>query len=387
MVVETTYDILNCGPNNCFVANGKLVHNSGGDKQNAQNMPRVNPKDPDSGVLRRSLNAPPGHKVVVRDLGQIEARMLAYIAGQEDLLDVFRQGKDPYNRQASLIFGKEIDRKSDEHWLEGLVGKSSTLGNGYGMGWGKFQEGLRVGFMGAPGVLFTADKALLLGADVDQFCLQKSYKKEYSTLREEALAMKPLNVSELDHLWHCAAVKTIVDRYRASNHAIVALWKEAGYALAHIVNGVEMPLGKGGLLTTCAEGIRLVNGMKIRYHGLKCNKKGEYSYLSNKKKNEWSYIYGGKVVENVTQGLSRIVLSDQLLQVEDWMKGQRRAPEHTYQIVSSTHDELICVVPERRAEECQNKMAQIMATPPEWCKDLPLKSSGGYADNYGDCDK
>ena len=86
MAVAVTYDILDCGPRNRFVANGKLVHNSGGDKQNAQNLNRVDPRDPTSGALRMSWTAPKGHVIVVRDLGQIEARVLAYWAGQEDML-------------------------------------------------------------------------------------------------------------------------------------------------------------------------------------------------------------------------------------------------------------------------------------------------------------
>ena len=100
MAVAVTYDILDCGPRNRFVANGKLVHNSGGDKQNAQNLNRVDLRDPTSGALRMSWTAPKGHVIVVRDLGQIEARVLAYWAGQEDMLDMFRAGGDPYDFMA-----------------------------------------------------------------------------------------------------------------------------------------------------------------------------------------------------------------------------------------------------------------------------------------------
>ena len=361
---------------------------SGGDKQNAQNLGRVNPKDITSGALRKSLCSPEKHVLVVRDLGQIEARMLAYWAGQEDLLELFRADGDPYNRQASLIFGYEVNRKLPEFWLEGMAGKASVLGNGYGMGWSKFQESLRVGFMGMPSILFGPAEAEKLGANIDVFCHQRSYKPGCAFLQDEALAMKPLNVGAEAHLWHCATVKQIVDKYRLSNAAVVASWKEAGGALAAIVQGEEIPVGKRDLITTCKEGLIMPNGMKIRYHKLRSNEQRQYRYLSNARKKEWSYIYGGKCVENVVQGLSRIVLSDQMLTVRAklaaWGAADRRG---AYKVVTSTHDEVVCCVPFYRADDCLQMMKEVMATAPAWCPDLPLKSSGGYAVSYGDCEK
>jgi len=198
--------------------------------------------------------------------------------------------------------------------------------------------------------------------------------------------MKPLNVSEDAHLWHCAAVKQIVDKYRESNGAIVALWREAGQALTAIINGEEIAVGNRGLITTCGEGFVLPNGMKIRYHKLRKNDSGEFRYLSNAKKNEWSYIYSGKCVENCVQALSRIVLSDQMLHVVRRLK-EWQEPGKFSQVVTSTHDEVVCCVPEYRADECLLMMEQEMATAPAWCSDLPLKSSGGYAVSYGECEK
>lgn len=361
---------------------------SGGDKQNTTNLNRVDPRDPTSGALRKSLEAPEGHVLVVRDLGQIEARMLAYWAGQEDLLDLFRAGGDPYNRQGSLIFGYEIDRKKEEFYLEGLAGKAAVLGCGYSLGALKFQESLRVGFMGMPPTLFTEVDARKLGADIDAFCYRRSYKKGCSTLRDEALSMKPLNIDEETHLWHCAAVKQIVDCYRASNQQIVASWKESGYILKCIERGDEVFFGQRNLTKTCKEGIVLPNGMLIRYHQLKSNDSGEFRYLSNRRKKEYSYIYGGKVVENVIQALSRIVLTDQMLNTQKWLGRQKAAdPRRFYQVVTSTYDEIVTCVPIDRAEETMAVLKKEMATAPPWCADLPLKSSGGWAKSYGDCEK
>ena len=388
MAVERVYDIKDCGPRNRFVANNKIVHNSGGDRQNTTNMTRVNPKDPNSGALRRSLNAPDGHVLAVRDLGQIECRQLAYWAGQEDLLDLFRAGGDPYNRQASLIYGYEVNRKDEKFYLEGLAGKASTLGNGYGGAWLMFQEGLRVGFMGMPSITFTKEQAQVLGADVNNFCMKRSYKKECGTLRDEAMNAKPLNVSEVDHLWHCAAVWTIVDRFRKSNGAITALWKEMDNALAFIAAGQEVTCGARPLVKTCKEGLVLPNGMLIQYHKLRKGETGEWRYLNNRRQNEWVYLYGAKCVENVTQGLSRIIMTDQMLRINaNLQQMYAQDQKRIYKVVTSTYDEVVTCIPEDRAEETMSMMEKEMATPPDWCADLPLKSSGGYARSYGDCDK
>lgn len=498
---------------------------SGGDKQNTTNLNRVNPDDPTSGALRRSLLAPPGHILCVRDLSQIEARVLAYWAGQDDLVELFRQGGDPYNRQASQIFGYEVDRKKEEFYIEGLAGKASVLGCfgpdtlvltdngwkpitdveltdkvwdgveyvshegvldrgekrciaaygitatpdhkilagrswcewqyvhakhylfhlalqrarlpphpdkcdkkrctvrknpevrkkklttydiacagprqrftvmtdcgpilvhncGYGMGWSKFQESLRIGFMGMPPLIFDFEAAKKLGVSVDLFRLQRSYKKEYATLEEEALALKPLNIGADLHLCHCACVKHIVDQFRYGNDAIKASWKYAGEALKDIVDGVRTPVGIRCPVYTQKDGLVLPNGMVIRYHHLKANASGEYRYLSNRKKQEYSYLYGGKAVENIIQALARIVMTDQMLRIEKNLSRMRKKATEVFKVVTSTYDEVVSCIPDWYADECSDMMKLEMSIPPPWCADLPLKSSGGYARSYGDC--
>ena len=389
MAVAVTYDILNCGPRNRFVANGKLVHNSGGDKQNAQNLNRVDDRDPTSGALRYSWIAPKGHTVVVRDLGQIEARKLCYVAGQEDMLEMFRAGGDPYNFMATKIYGYEIDRKHNKkHKNHGQVGKIIVLGAGYQMGAWKLQENVRVGFMGMPGILFGKEYVDQLDVDVEAFKYQRSYKKGFRTALEEAEACKPLNVSLEDHITHCAVTKHLIDVYRRENPKVVAFWKECQYALGLILSNVSgAPVGARGLITTHPEGLVLPNGMLIRYNFLRKSSTGEFKYLANARKKEWTKIYAGKVAENLVQAMSRIVMSSQILRVQNNLTGYSLRGKEVARVVSSTHDEIITVVPERYAEDCLAMMGQEMKTPPSWCADIPLKSSGGYAPSYGDCEK
>lgn len=113
--VALVYDIKNCGPRHRFVANGKLVHNSGADKVNLQNLPR-------GGALRKAIRAPKGYALVVSDSSQIEARTLAWFAGQNDLVDEFKHGVDVYSSFASNVYGYQVTKK--DHPVERHVGKT-----------------------------------------------------------------------------------------------------------------------------------------------------------------------------------------------------------------------------------------------------------------------
>lgn len=362
---------------------------SGGDKQNAQNLNRVDPGDITAGALRMSLCAPEGHVVVVRDLGQIEARVLVYWAGQEDMLDMFRKGGDPYNFMATKVYGREVDRKNNpDDKNPGQVGKIVVLGAGYQMGAWKLQENVRVGFMGMPGFLFDQSYVDQLGVDIEAFKYQRAYRPGFQFAYEVAEACKPLNVSLDDHIQHCAVTKHLIDTFRRENPKVVALWKECQEGLKLILAGVEAQLGERGLVFTCPEGLLLPNRMKIRYSKLRLSSDGkEYKYLANARKKEWTKIYAGKIVENGVQSLSRIILTDQKLRIINNLKGYTLNRGEVAKVVSSTHDEIISVVPYRYAEQCLEMMNVEMRTPPAWCADLPLKSSGGYAVSYGECEK
>jgi len=102
---------------------------------NFQNLPR-------GGALRRSITAPEGHTVVACDSSQIEARVVAWLAGQDDLIEDFRNNVDIYSKFASVVYGRPIDRKRKEvgadgkefapDFVEGFVGKTCILGLRHG---------------------------------------------------------------------------------------------------------------------------------------------------------------------------------------------------------------------------------------------------------------
>ena len=106
----------------------------GDDKINLQNLPS---RGLDGKVLKKSILAPDGCVLIDCDSAQIEARVLAWLAGQDDLVASFRDGEDVYVKMASRIYDKDESEVTKD---ERFVGKTTILGSGYGMGAVKFQS-------------------------------------------------------------------------------------------------------------------------------------------------------------------------------------------------------------------------------------------------------
>jgi DNA polymerase I-like protein with 3'-5' exonuclease and polymerase domains len=109
----------------------------GDDKINLQNLPS---RGNNAGKLKKSIRAPDGYMMIDCDSSQIEARTVAWLAGQDDLVDAFDKGEDVYKIMASAIYGKDVEEISKD---ERFVGKTTILGAGYGMGAQKFQVQLK----------------------------------------------------------------------------------------------------------------------------------------------------------------------------------------------------------------------------------------------------
>jgi DNA polymerase I-like protein with 3'-5' exonuclease and polymerase domains len=304
---------------------------SGGEKLNLQNLPRKSP-------LRRAMRAPAGYVVVASDSSQIEARTLAWVAGQRDLVDAFRDGRDVYSEFASELYHKKITK---ENKTERFVGKVCVLGLGYSLGATKLQTTLASGSMG---------------------------------LR--------VNVS-LDE------ASQMVNIYRNKHHRIKGLWHRADSMLHDMFTGRSGELHS--VLPYDQTGITLPNGLKIRYPMLDMNAT-KFRYIADqraylkltklKMTNEstdalpWVYLYGGKVVENVIQAMARIIITDQLLEVSK-----------RYPVVLQVHDELVFLAPEKEAEEAVAFVKNVMSTPPKWAPDLPVTCEAGFGHSYGDIEK
>ncbi len=290
----------------------------GDDKVNMQNLPRTSP-------LKRAILAPQGHMMIDSDSSQIEARTLAWLAEQNDLVDAFDRGEDVYKIMASAIYGKPVDQITKD---ERFVGKTTILGAGYGMGAKKF-------------------RAQLKNFNVD--------------LPQE----------------EC---ERIIMVYRQTYPMIPMLWREAGNALLAIANGQSAPLGRPDVLAVDGvKGIRLPNGLYIKYPNLRrwTNESGKEELVYDTKKGKAvipNRIYGGKVIENVCQALARIAIGEQMLLIAK-----------KYRVVMTVHDAIACIVPTHEAETAREFVEMAMRIRPKWASDLPLNCESGVGLSYGDC--
>jgi len=287
----------------------------GDDKVNLQNLGR-------GSTIKYSILAPEGHTLINSDSSQIEARTLAWLAEQNDLVDAFERGEDVYTTMASSIYGKDPkDITKDERF----VGKTTILGCGYGMGAKKFKIQLKT-----------------FGVDL------------------------PLTEAE-----------RIIDVYRSTYGWIPILWRQAGAALEAIMTDKTAPLGRTGVLVVEGEkGIRLPNGMYLKYPNLRVwTKDGKSELVYDTKKGKTTIptkIYGGKVVENACQALARIVIGEQLLRVAK-----------KYKVAMTVHDAVTAVVPETECDTGKEYVEICMRLRPHWALDLPLNCESGVGKNYG----
>ena len=290
----------------------------GSDKINMQNLPR-------GSKLKYALCAPDGYKFVDCDLSQIEARTLAWLAEADDLVKAFDRGDDVYKIMASAIYDKPEDEITKE---ERFVGKTTILGAGYGMGAVKFKAQLKN-----------------FGVELEQ--------------------------DECDR---------IIKVYRKTYSDIPRLWREAGKALDAIMKDKSSTFGRPDILKVDGtNGIQMPNGLYIKYPELRKDKdeegKVEIVYKTRKGRTLVdTRIYGGKVIENVCQGLARIVIGEQLLRVAQ-----------KYKVVMTVHDAIGCIVPEDEVEKGMRLVEKAMKIRPKWALDLPLDCEGGFGASYGEC--
>jgi DNA polymerase I-like protein with 3'-5' exonuclease and polymerase domains len=291
----------------------------GDDKINLQNLPS---RGPNGKMLKKSIVAPAGYTLIDCDSSQIEARVLAWFAGQDDLTDAFRNKEDVYVKMAARIYETSEDQITKD---QRFVGKTTILGAGYGMGAVKFQAQLKS-----------------FGTDIS-----------------------------LDE------ARRIINIYRDANWKISHVWREAQHMVAAMERGDSYQFGKKGALEVIGnrEAIRLPSKLLMRYQDLR-GEQGErgieYSYKTRRGRTR---IYGGKVIENVCQALARCVIGDQMLLINN-----------KYRAVLTVHDSVIACVPESEAETAQQYVEKCMRYVPTWAEGLPLECESGVANAYGDCE-
>jgi len=330
---------------------------SKGSAINMQNLKRKS-------FLRDAILAPEEHQLVVGDLSQIEPRVLAWLSGYEELLKVFRAGGDPYAQFGAQMFGIPGMTK-ESHGALRQSAKSALLGAGYQLGWANFSGQLLTGFLGAPPTLYDKTFAKQLGVSAQMVKNFVSYDPFVERMKEI-----PHICTDQELLIHCVASKSIIDKYRAAAAPVVAFWEMCEALIERSLFGGEEYTHK--CLVFRKEEIVLPSGMSIKYPNLRRQR--------TEKGQQWVYgeeagittLYGGKITNNVTQGVARCVMTDGILRV------QKRYP-----VAGTVHDECICVVPDDEVEFAKTWVLAEMTREPDYLPGIPLAADGGAHRRYG----
>ncbi len=301
---------------------GAHTHRLSGDwSLNVQNMGRTS-------KLRQALEAPEGYVVVAGDESQVEARFVCTLCGQDDMRDQFDRAEDVYRLFAAILFNKAPELIAK---IERFIGKQCILGLGYGLGKDKFSKSIPI-------------------LAWNQLGIKLPYSLEEGT----------------------AAVET----YRRTNYKIVAAWKLLNtMGIQTLVNGGEWRWGpvvfrKGEIL--------LPNGMKLFYHNIR--------QVTSNGKSEWVFDYGGKIkrvyggmlLENITQALARIVTMEAAVRVEKYL-AKLGIP-----LALQVHDELVFVVKKEHEAVVRYVLNNELKRRPKWLPNVPLDCELGSGPNYGD---
>ena len=329
---------------------------SKGSAINMQNLKR-------GSFLRKAIMAPDGHQLVVGDLSQIEPRVLAWLSDYQDMLSIFRSGSDAYAAFGAQMFNIPNLTKETHPDLRQSA-KSALLGCGYGLGWASFASQLLVGFLGAPPVRYEKKFAKTLGVDPEY--IEKFLDWDENAKRLDEI---PHTCSEQELVVHAVASKKIIDIYRSTAHPVTTFWEMcAGLLESALYGGREY---KYKCLTFRKEEIELPNGMKLLYPDLRQIKddKGRSQYVYGP---DATKLYAGKITNNVTQALARIVMTDGMLRVSK-----------RYFVAGTVHDEQIVVVPDAEVEDAKTWVLAQMCMEPSYMQGIPLNAEVGAHKRYG----
>ena len=260
-----------------------------------------------------------GYTFLMGDFSAIEARGIALLSGQLDLVELFQRDEKVYEIMAAAIFRKPVS-KIDKDSFERYLGKKVVLGCGYGMGEGRFYE-----------------TCLDEGLDIS-----------------EQLASRSVGI------------------FRERYSKIVKFWYDLTNAFSYLC--IHRGVRKVGRLILRRESkyisIQLPSGRLMYYH--RPQKTGrDIMYYNHMQKRDVP-IWGGILAENVTQAMCRDILVECMLQAEK----KKLNP------VLHVHDEIVCMVKKEDVKEKEIIFKDIMNTAPAWCRDFPLATEIEICERY-----
>lgn len=282
-----------------------------------------------SQLIRTAFVAPEDHTFAVCDFSAIEARVLAWLAGEDWVLDVFRGHGKIYEATAAQMYSCSVDEisKTDPRRQKGKI---AVLALGYGGGVGALAA------MGGERMGLSAED--MAGIVRDWRKANPHIVKSWGNIK---LAAQRCVTSGLDQ-----KVYGLVFHRRPEDGTVT----------------VKLPSGRllcYRQMTTCTNRF---GGSSLRYRGV------------NSTTNQWGWIetYGGKLTENIVQAIARDCLAHTLLSLE----------AVGYRTVFHVHDEVICEVPKSQGYQALREIQHIFAAVPDWADGLPLKGAGYITPYY-----
>lgn len=313
-----------------------------------------------SSAIRGLVVAPPGKKLLISDLSNIEGRVSAWVAGESWKLKAFKEfdaglGPDMYKLAYVKSFGvntSEVDKPKRD------IGKVMELMLGYGGGVGAYVTG-------AATYNFDIEEMAANAWDsLPKHVVEKSTEFYEWSIEKN---MPGFGLTEKAYVT-CDVFKRL---WREANPNIVSYWHQLHSTIVGAIRNPGVTV-KAGLLRVRRDGawlrIQLPSGRYLCYPGIDVNDEDEVSYMGiNQYTRKWSRIksWYGKFFENVSQSISRDVLYNPMAWVED----------QGYKIILHVHDELVTEAPDTD-EYTIEELNTMLATNPEWAEGLPLSAAG-----------
>lgn len=321
---------------------------SGGEKINLQNLGGQGRAG--SGVhpliqkMRNLLRVPNGYTLGIADSSQVEARILAWLAGQDDLVKGFADGEDIYSVFATELFGVDVHKpkEADPADAQQLLkirrgfGKDAILGCGYGMGTNTFYQ------------------RCIANSDLRPYFDSGSYDWDFI---HHLINTYRTTYKRIPEFWKAVekAFKWVI-KYPHEQAQVSRIYDEndnaAGFRL--------MFFNQKGTVH-----LRLPSGRELTYRHCVLDKKSTIKW-------RWGKLWGGSITENIVQAVARDLLAYWILEMD----------KAGLQIALHNHDEIVCVIPKDDAGDYLDEMCDIMHQGPEWANGLPLDAEGVLTDVY-----
>lgn len=292
-----------------------------------------------SDMLRSMIRAAPGHRLMAGDFAQIEARVVAWIAEQDDLLELFGTGGKVYEDMAAYIYGvpiESIGKDSEER----QVGKNTVLGCGFGMGPDRFREQAQ------------EQTGIDIGEELSERAVAAYREKNY----------------RVRQFWYDieeAAIRAVLDP--GSVHSVgrrggVRYTKRGPYLWCQLPSGRFLAYAKPEMRL---RKVKRKDGTEWETESL--------TYMGiHTLTRKWTRLptYGGHLTENVVQAMARDIMAASMERVEG----------AGYPVILTVHDEVLCEVPDGRGS--LEEFLALMADRPEWAFDVPVKVEGWEGERY-----